>query len=727
MAVHVFGIRHHGPGSARSLAKALAELRPDCVLVEGPVEANGETHWVTHEQMRPPVALLVYRPDSPLRSVFYPFAAFSPEWVALTYAARNSVPARFMDLPLVNWLALPPEATEAEPGEDPMKELARVAGYTDFERWWERLVEDRGDAAVFPAIHEAMGALREHGGRALSREDELREAAMRQEIRAATKEGFERIAVVCGAWHAPVLIDMPAAKQDAALLKGLDKVKVQVTWTPWSHGRLMRVSGYGAGIESPGWYEHLWSTPHDTSIRWVSKVAQLLRAQDLDASSAQVIDTVRLAETLATLRSRRMVGLDEMNESVRTVLLFGDETPLRLIENKLIVGETLGEVPPDSSAVPVQKDFEATLKRLRLKLELNDKLLDLDLRKDGDRERSHLIHRLTLLGIKWGTQQDGRGKRGTFHEIWTLRWEPEFAVELVGAAQWGNTIEAAAGERVRQAALAATHLHDLTALLEPVLKANLPAVAPGVLDRLSQIAALAPDVGHLLDTLSPLANIIRYGDVRQTDRDTVRHVAVELIARACAGLPVACGSMNDDAAREMVNRIAAAHSAIALLDDEPHRALWLETLRRIADLPGVHGLAGGRCSRLLLNAGSLTIDEAGARASQSLSPGVDPQAGAAWIEGFLEGSGTVLLVNEALWALVDEWVRGLTADNFQNMLPLLRRTFSTFAKPERRQLGERVKSGAGGTASAAQPLTGIDAASAARALPLLTKILGLDQ
>ena len=39
-AVHVFGIRHHGPGSARSVSRALRELRPDCVLVEGPPEAD---------------------------------------------------------------------------------------------------------------------------------------------------------------------------------------------------------------------------------------------------------------------------------------------------------------------------------------------------------------------------------------------------------------------------------------------------------------------------------------------------------------------------------------------------------------------------------------------------------------------------------------------------------------------------------------------------------------
>src|ERR1043166_6636278 len=110
---------------------------------------------------------------------------------------------------------------------------------------------------------------------------------------------------------------MPSAKQDADLLKGLPKVKVSATWIPWTYSRLAYASGYGAGIESPGWYDFLFgvpqlpvsSTPDKThasilSIRWLAKVAHLRRDEDLDASSASVIEAVRLAESIAALRGR---------------------------------------------------------------------------------------------------------------------------------------------------------------------------------------------------------------------------------------------------------------------------------------------------------------------------------------------------------------------------------------------------------------------------------------
>src|SRR5690606_252968 len=84
-----------------------------------------------------------------------------------------------------------------------------------------------------------------------------REAAMRKVLRAAMKD-HDRVAFVCGAWHAPVLdpAGFPKATVDAALLKGLPKVKVAATWVPWTAQRLAYAGGYGAGVSSPGWYDH---------------------------------------------------------------------------------------------------------------------------------------------------------------------------------------------------------------------------------------------------------------------------------------------------------------------------------------------------------------------------------------------------------------------------------------------------------------------------------------
>lgn len=62
-----------------------------------------------------------------------------------------------------------------------------------------------------------------------------------------------------------------------------------------------------------------------------------------------------------------------------------------------------------------------------------------------------LLHRLSLLDVQWGAMQRATGK-GTFRELWRLRWQPEFEVALIEASRWGNTLSDAAEGRVRDAA-----------------------------------------------------------------------------------------------------------------------------------------------------------------------------------------------------------------------------------------------------------------------------------
>ena len=136
--VWVLGIRHHGPGSARSVVAELDRLRPSAVLIEGPADADPLLALAADPGMVPPVALLAYAPDEPRVSAFWPFAVFSPEWQALTWAAENGVQARFCDLPA--GMVLAGQHHDADGGEAP--EQARAA------REEARAARERGAGAA---------------------------------------------------------------------------------------------------------------------------------------------------------------------------------------------------------------------------------------------------------------------------------------------------------------------------------------------------------------------------------------------------------------------------------------------------------------------------------------------------------------------------------------------------------------------------------------------------
>lgn len=740
MSVHVFGIRHHGPGSARSLLASLRRLKPDAVLVEGPPDADEIIPMAADPELKPPVAILIFDVEHPRRAVYYPFAAFSPEWQALRYAAEVGVPARFMDLPMAFRIGQDEDKEEKEATEtheeqssiptaardsmhgDPVRWLAEAAGDPDPERWWERMVEQRGTSeGVFEGIAEAMGALRE-AWKPPGDWEERREAHMRQVIRAALREGRERIAVVCGAWHAPALQHMPAATVDAKTLRALKAVKVEATWIPWTHGRLALESGYGAGVESPGWYNHLWTHPVDPLPVWMTRVVRLMRDQDLDASPAQAIDAMRLAETLTALRGRSAPTLDEVTEAVQASICFGSDIPLRLIRERLIIGDELGELPPHAPAVPLQRDLEHQQRVLRLKAETGERVLDLDLRNPGRLAVSHLLHRLLLLDIPWGIPHQVGGSKGTFHEVWKLQWRPEFALAVIEAGVWGNSVAAASSARTIDRAGKATDLSEVASLLDQVILAELPEAAESVLARLKERATLTTDLAQMMGALSPLASMLRYGSVRKTDADLLAAVVAGLVNRVSDGLVSGTRDVDDDTARELAQLLLGVNRALTVLAREDWLAPWRKALGQLGARNDRHGQVVGRACRLLLDAGNLDAVECSRRLGLALSRGTDPMQAAAWVEGFLEGSGLILLTNDQLWQVLDGWISQIRLEDFTALLPVLRRTFSTFPAGERRQIGERAARGL--VRAQREDDAAIDQARAAVVEPVLRLLLG---
>lgn len=743
--MHVFGIRHHGPGSAKRLRRALKALQPDCILVELPADAEKTLHHVIAEGMRPPVALLIFDPKDFQRASYLPFAEFSPEWQALRYGARHGIPVRAIDLPLSKLFNRQQPATgrqlllrrdaAAENDRiqhDPLGFIAELAGYRDSERWWEVTFEQEdGEVAVFQAILEMIRTLRSELAREETTESLLREAYMRKMIRKAQKDGFQRIAVVCGAWHAPVLADVKSIKPaaDNKQLRGLKTTKTQATWIPWSFDRLARRSGYGAGVVSPAWYDLLFRRRSEVTIRWMGRAARLLRSEAYEASSAHVLEAVRLAEALAALRRRAIPGLDELEEAALAVLCGGRPERLKHIHDKLTIGNRLGKVPAEIPVVPLQKDLEKAIRSARLTNESRTTELiqkDLDLRKPANRRASLLLHRLHLLGIPWGRRRKGsQWKTGSFTEEWSLRWKPEFAIRLIERSALGSTIHLAATNALLKAADDSDSLPALSELMEAALQSDLREAIDTLVIRMQQLAALTQDVYHLMEALPSMVHIIVYGDTRRTDTEAVVQLVDEIIPRICIGLPGAALQIEAEVAATLFQNILATHHAINLLDSAEHADNWLRTLLQLATRPEVQERVRGGALRLLFDKGRLSLAATRRQLHYALSRQTPTQEAARWLEGFLHGSGLLLVHHPELWQLIDEWVDQLSEDAFRETLPALRRVFSTHSPAERRKLLDLVRRGPqpAPDSSADQPW---NERRTATVLPTLQLLLGLE-
>lgn len=734
----VLGIRHHGPGSAKALLKALAANPPEVLVIEAPADAAsllafinqpapGEAEELEEEakELTPPIAALVYNPKNINQAIYLPFAVFSPEWQAIQFAREQGIPVRFMDLPMSMSFGLDEKEKnivqaklEMEKKEsakdkafrrDPMGHLAKLAGYSDSERWWEVLFERaENEVAIFPAIAEMTTALRE------SMQEQTRtlqrEAYMRQAIRKVKKEGFEKISVVCGAWHVPALLELKNYKttHDAALLKGIKKIKTTATWIPWSYDRMTFESGYGSGVISPAWYELLFHERSGATLQWMIKVARLFRTEGLDASAAHVIESVRLADTLASLRGLALPGIDELKEAAVTTICEGSPEKLALIEKALIAGEKVGKVPRHVPTVPLQADILKTIKSARMSeyweqtqeqwlkgVDKDGRPNGIELRKPVDQKKSCLLHRLQLLDIPWGTLIDLERYQtaGVLKEYWKMQWSPEFAIRIIEMGAWGNTVDEACVQYLIKKTEETNALPALTELVKQSLNANLPKAFDQLLFKLENLAALATDVYHLMDAFPALVQIVKYGNTRGTDVETVERVVAQLVPRICIGLPNAAAGMDEASSGDAFKKIEQVHRAMGLLNDPAYLQQWLTSLTKVANAQEVNGLLTGGCTRILFDKKILTDEEMAIRMRYALSRTVHPTEAAQWLEGFLMGSGLVLLHHHALWNLLDEWIEELNEADFSDVLALLRRTFTKFTAPERQRMMSLAKEG----------------------------------
>ncbi len=744
--VRLLGIRHHGPGSAALVRQALDALKPDCVLIEGPPEADDLIRFVATPGMKPPVAILLHVVEDSSAATFMPFAEFSPEWQAMSWALEHGCDTHFCDWPaavsLADRLAKEPETPavlKVEHDPDPLDQLAEAAGYSDGEAFWNALIEQYGGAAgqaveIFHSIEAAMTETRgmQQLSEAAALKEARREAFMRIRIREAVKAHAGNIAVVCGAWHLSGLREPSTNSADRALIKDLPRIKINATWVPWTDSRLSAFNGYGAGVISPGWYRHLWNLygvatspgPEEFAAVWQARTASLLREEGFAASTASAIEAARLALGLAAMRELSLPGLAEMRDATLSALCHGEVAALMLVEQKLYVGERVGEISDDVPQMPLARDLAQWQKKTRLKPEDIDVEIKLDLRSDAGSLRSTLLHRLTLIKVHWGRLLDAEAGRGTFREIWTIRWIPELSVSLAEALIYGVTIEQAAGNATRDKAKASSSVTELAELVRSALVADLPDAATDCITQLQTVAARASDLTDVMNAVGPLVRVLRYGSARKLPEEALRALIASLGVEVNAGVRTGSHALDAETAIKHVKAMRGFDEALSLFDDNALTRNWWQQLAAMVEDDQVAPAVAGLSLRRLHDVSNMEPDRVAADFSRQMS-GHAPQHSGAFLEGFLSGGSEVILHDRLLLQLVDTWLCELAEQDFIEALPLLRRSMSGFDGVSRRRLMEQVKTARNFVTATRTVDAPEDNAAFAQALPLLYQILGI--
>ncbi|MBN8246067.1 MAG: hypothetical protein J0L84_01340 [Verrucomicrobia bacterium] len=749
-APHLFGVRHLSPAAAWHLRRLLDRVKPKLVLIEGSDDADELIPHIVSPRSKPPIAFLAYTTDAPVRTFAYPLANYSPEYQALLWCREHRVQARFMDLPASVFLGLmdrddgaavvdiepPPtpekareqptlaqklsgrdgDAEEVQPDTPPppgrnslYERVAELAGEPDYETYWERHFEQLDADGQYEEAARTYGAeLRalEDFSTPRAAENLVREAYMRRKIRQAVADGFppEQIVVVTGAFHAPVLnLEQPAMTDEE--LARLRRRPAKITLMPYSFFKLSSQSGYGAGNHAPAYFELAWNARHagrtpQLPTLFLTQATRELRASGTFRSTAEVIEAVRLAETMAAMRHSQPT-LRELRDAAVTLLGQGDPAVVREALLRVEIGTAIGSLAQGVSQTSIQEDFHRELDRLKLEPFKTPvkRDLELDLRENRrvksteaaflDLHRSGFLHRLEVLEVPFARKQAVRQDGANWAERWALQWTPEAEIAVVEAVLLGETLELAVAFRLKQRLEACTSIADAARIIRQACECGLPGSMELARQTLQRLASDSSDFPALAAAARELSLVLRFGDLRQIDPEPLKPLLEQLFLEAALALGSA-STCDAAAARPVLegvndlNRVALDHTG--LIDE----ALWLTELQKLAAADHLNPLLSGHACAVLLERGLISNDELAREVSRRLSPGIPADLGAGWFEGLSQRNRYALLTRLVLWEQLAGYVASLDDDQFKRALVFLRRAFGEFSPAEKHGIAENL-------------------------------------
>lgn len=760
MPIHVFGVRHLSPSGAWHLRQFLDRIQPEVVLIEGMSDTQELIPDIVRSDTRPPIAILAYTEELPVRTVIYPFADYSPEYQAMLWAHENDAETLFIDLPSSIFLALDhsspaveapdegdrqgpqsetdlekeaikgkaaseesDEQVDEEAFDDSMalewaskrgpsfyERFARQSGEPDYDTFWERNFEHNQAVDSYREAAYQLGVgLREldDDSPRWRAENLVREAYMRRRIQEVLATGVrpEKIVAVVGAFHASVLSEDLPAMSDEELAR-LPSRNSKLTLMPYSYFRLSAQSGYGAGNMAPAYFELMWEAMEKSDLqglphRYLTLVAKHVRSSGTHRSTAELIEGVRLSQTLSALKGGIAPTLRDLRDAAVTLLGQGEVGRIKEAIAHVEVGTNIGHLPHGVSRTSIQEDFDRELERLKLqKYRATVKQeLDLDLRENRhakteetaflDLNRSSFLHRLAVLGVSFAQRLPSSQSSSTWGERWSLQWTPESEIQLVEAVLLGETIELATGFQFHTRLANCESVGEAAKVVREACECGMFASMDEARRRLQELSTETADFASIAQAAFELAMVVRYGDVRRFDSTPLKPLISELFVQGALSL-FPSASCDNAAAKVMVSAIDNLNRVNLEFGSLVDETLWLEQLHRLSDNDDRNPVLSGYACAILLERDLISNEVLSREVSRRLSPGISADLGAGWFEGLAQRNRYALIARQLLWASLADYVASLDEEQFLRAIVFLRRAFGSFSPHEKRQIAENL-------------------------------------
>ena len=734
-----YPVRHHSPACAWHLERIIERYAPDCILVEGPENANELIPVLTHPDTKAPVALYyAYRDEAGLLAsedgedkeescrCYYPFLDHSPELVALRAAVERGIPGRFIDLPYGEILLATKDARGLRTKEEKLsyasdrylaanrfqKLLCEKTGLRSFEEFWEKYFETAGLFQTDEAFVNQMNAYcllsRENTPEQELMEDGClaREAHMALRIREAAEQ-YAKVLVVAGGFHIRGLLHSPSQPPEHKKLPEKAQAVYPMRYTMPAADAL---SGYASGMPSPGFYASVWAALHEEArsqvwdrvvLDYLVRTGRKLRSDGATISAFDETCALQQARGLAELRQKPGPGLYELQDAVLSAFVKGEASlsgvePLRVLRT-LTTGKAVGQLCEGALVPPLAHDFDVQCNRHRLKQEAaSRKELTLSIFSEPrHRETSRFLHQTVFLDVGFAQRTKGpdlrrRRDRNLIRESWDYRWTAAVDAALIEHAVSGATVREACATELRQRMAAAGRAEQGADLLVQGFLMGIGDVSDAMAGRLDELLIQDGDFASLCAACASL-NTLDEWQAQYGERGTYDYPALlrRCFSRVLQLLP-SMGSADDRQVPAIQQSCMLLYQVTGRDSFSLQRPALLDAFAALTRQDPLHPALHGAVLGLLYGAEPTwkqNIDAA-IRGYLQGTPGMLLQS-ASFLQGLFYTARDLLLADPGFLSQIDRLLCALEDDDFTRLLPELRLAFSYFVPTETDRLAKR--------------------------------------
>lgn len=730
-----YPIRHHSPVCSWHLERIIDRYQPDCILVEGPENANDLIDILTDPETKAPVAFyyacrdegkhLSDREEPGFWRCWYPFLDTSPELVALRAALRLGIPGRFIDLSFGQILLATKEARGLRTNEEKLsyasdrylaqsrfqERLCERAGLRSFEEFWEKYFEVGGLALTGEAfvrlMHTYCVLARQETPEVELQEDGClaREAHMARCIREAAQT-HKRILVVAGGFHIAGLLD---PKVDPPELKKRPKLAESVYPMRYSMSATDALNGYASGMTAPGFYDQLWRELHSEEpygawerviLDHLVRVGRKLRSMGENISAFDETCAMDMARGLAALRVKRSPGLYELQDTVLASFVKGEANlgslePMRILRQRT-TGSALGSLAAGAIVPPLTRDFKDQCARHKLKLtdSVRQTATLSIFSEPKHREASRFLHQTAFLDCGFAKRSRGpdllTGRdRNLIREVWEYHWSAGVDSALIEHAVTGGTVREACATLFRSRMAGAQRAEEGAQLLLQGFLMGLEDQSGAACAAMDGLIIADGDFSSLCWACAHLYSLHQwkqqYGEQDRVDATALLNRLFDRIVRL---LP-AMHTVDDRGVEEVQDSAGLMYQLTLRPEFADRRERFREALEMLIAMepihPGLHGAALGLLYGMD-DGWKRTIDRVvrgylrGTRTMMLQS--------AQLLQGLFRTARDLLLTDTDFLKEIDSLLCALEDEDFTAMLPQLRLAFSYFLPRETDRLAK---------------------------------------